>query len=178
MSAGSSLVSNPVTFWLTGLSGSGKTTIANALGQEFEKAAAACVILDGDMIRSGLCNDLGFSAADRSENIRRIAEVAALFNRAGLHAVVAFISPYSSDRARARAIIGPGFMEIHIATPLSVCEARDTKGLYKKARAGLIAEFTGVSAPYEEPGSPELRIDTATVEVFDAVSQIMLLTER
>ena len=164
----------PVTVWLTGLSGSGKTTVAKALERRLHDDGVLAYLLDGDNIRHGLNRDLDFTERDRSENIRRIAEVAALFNDAGLVAITAFISPFAADRAMARDIIGPErFIEIFVDTPLAVCEARDVKGLYRRARAGEIPAFTGVSAPYESPERPDVRIDTSTIDVDAAVDQIL-----
>jgi len=157
----------PVTLWLTGLSGSGKSTLAYALEQRLIAAGHACVVLDGDNVRHGLNRDLGFSPEDRAENIRRVAEVAKLFNEAGLIVITSFISPYRQDRALARQIIGDDrFIEALVDAPLEECERRDPKGLYQKARAGQILDFTGISAPYEAPEAPELTLDTAgsTVE--------------
>jgi adenylylsulfate kinase len=133
-------------------------------------------VLDGDELRTGLCRDLGFSAADRSENIRRTAEVAALLNRAGVIAIAALISPMASDRARAREIIGTAAMlEVHVATPLAVCEARDPKGLYQRARQGTLPHFTGVSAPYEAPAQPQLTLDTSVLQPVACLSRILAL---
>jgi bifunctional enzyme CysN/CysC len=149
--------------WFTGLSGSGKSTLAQLLGHKLGALGLRTYVLDGDKIRTGLNRDLGFSHTDRTENIRRIAEVARLMADAGLIVIVAFISPYRTDRQRAREIAQTGrfpFLEIYLATPLEVCEARDPKGLYKRARAGEIAEFTGVSAPYEPPLDPEIVVET------------------
>ncbi len=166
----------PVTIWLTGLSGSGKTTVAKALERRLHDGGMLAFLLDGDNIRHGLNCDLDFTERDRSENIRRIAEVAALFNDAGLVAITAFISPFAADRAMARDIIGPErFIEIFVDTPLAVCEARDVKGLYRRARAGEIPAFTGVSAPYESPERPDVRIDTSTIGVDAAVARILEL---
>jgi bifunctional enzyme CysN/CysC len=152
------------TIWLTGLSGSGKSTIARELERQLMAAGHVCYVLDGDNIRHGLNRDLGFSATDRTENIRRIAEVARLFNEAGVIVITAFISPYREDRAQARTIIGgERFFEVYLDTALGVCESRDPKGLYRKARAGEIPQFTGVSAPYEPPEAPELVLDTAAL---------------
>ena len=163
----------PVTLWLTGLSGAGKSTLAFALEQRLIAAGHAAYVLDGDNVRHGLNRDLGFTPADRTENIRRIAEVARLFNDAGLIVVTAFISPYREDRARARATIGDGsFIEVYVDAPLAVCEQRDPRGLYRKARAGKLPEFTGVSAPYEAPETPELDVHTDTQSVAEAVEQI------
>lgn len=165
---------NYPTIWLTGLSGAGKTTLALALEKALQANGRACTLLDGDALRRGLCSDLGFSPADRSENIRRTAEMARLLNEAGLIAIVALISPLIADRERARNIIGNAVMcEVHIATPLAVCEARDPKGLYQRARAGELRDFTGISAPYEVPTHPQLVFDTATMTVEDCVSALL-----
>jgi adenylylsulfate kinase len=162
------------TIWFTGLSGSGKSTLSGMLEQALKARQHACVVLDGDEMRKGLCIDLGFSAADRAENIRRIAEVAAVFNRHGTIAIVALISPMLNDRAIARAILGKDCMvEVHVSTPLAVCEARDPKGLYLRARTGLLAGFTGISAPYEAPIHPELVLDTALLAPEDCVDRIL-----
>lgn len=146
--------------WLTGLSASGKSTLAMALEHALMKLGYSCYVLDGDNVRNGLNANLGFSPEDRTENIRRVGEVAALFADAGLICITAFISPYRFDRARARTACRKGFHEIHVAADLATCESRDPKGLYRKARSGELREFTGISAPYEAPDSPELRIDT------------------
>lgn len=164
----------PATVWLTGLSGAGKSTIAFELERQLMARAQLTFVMDGDNIRHGLSRDLGFSPADRSENIRRIAEVAKLFNDAGLIVITSFISPYRQDRQMAREIIGKErFIETHLCTDLSVCEVRDPKGLYKKVREGGIAEFTGISAPYEAPEVPEVRIDTGCMSVEESVAQII-----
>lgn len=163
----------PVTVWLTGLSGSGKSTIAYALEQRLISAGHACVVLDGDNVRDGLNRDLGFTPDDRKENIRRVAEVAKLFNEAGLIVITSFISPYRQDRGEAREIIGEGrFIEVLVDAPLEECERRDPKGLYVKARVGLIPDFTGVSAPYEPPESPELCLDTTRGSVDDLLGEL------
>jgi adenylylsulfate kinase len=163
----------PLTIWLTGLSGSGKSTLAQGLAERFAREGVLHFILDGDAVRTGLCRDLGFSAADRKENIRRVAEVAALMNRAGLTVICALISPLLEDRRMAREIIGHGrFVEVHVATSLEVCEQRDPKGLYRRARAGAIPDFTGISAPYEVPVAAELVIDTALLGVDEAVGKV------
>jgi adenylylsulfate kinase len=166
--------------WLTGLSGAGKSTIAEALEQSLRQRQVPVYVLDGDKVRTGLCSDLGFTPEDRKENIRRIAEVARLFADAGLVCVVAFISPYQTDRERARAMLPEGrFIEVYLSTPLEVCEQRDVKGLYAKARAGLVSEFTGISAPYETPLSPELELRTDQLDVEGCVSRLLgLLAER
>lgn len=161
------------TLWLTGLSGSGKSTIARQLERELTDMGHACYILDGDNVRHGLNRDLGFSAEDRSENIRRIAEVARLFNDAGIIVITAFISPYIRDRQQAREIIGDGFVEVFVDTPIEVCEERDPKGLYKKARAGEIPQFTGITDPYEPPASPELVLPTAELPVENSVTRVV-----
>lgn len=166
----------PATVWLTGYSGAGKTTIAFELERQLRAAGRACFVLDGDKLRVGISSDLGFSPEARSENVRRAAEVAYLMNQAGLIVICALISPYISDRERARAIIGTDhFIEVHVATALEVCESRDAKGLYRKARAGLIPDFTGVSAPYEVPAAPALAIDTAQTSAADAAHAIVNL---
>ncbi|MFW5750666.1 MAG: adenylyl-sulfate kinase [Planctomycetota bacterium] len=148
-------------FWFTGLSGSGKSTIAKAVEQRLIATGRWAYVLDGDNVRHGLNGDLGFSPADRHENLRRIGHVAALFADAGAITLTAFISPYRADRAAARALVPAGdFHEVFIATSLATCEHRDVKGLYARARAGEIADFTGINAPYEPPTAPELAIDT------------------
>ncbi|MFN9646094.1 MAG: adenylyl-sulfate kinase, partial [Cyanobacteriota bacterium] len=160
--------------WFTGLSGAGKSTLAIAVNSALCEQGLACYVLDGDNIRHGLCADLGFSDADRVENIRRIGEVAKLFLDAGGVVLTAFVSPFRADRARARALVQPGdFIEIHCAAALQVCEQRDTKGLYAKARAGQIQEFTGISSPYEEPEQPELRIDTGGQSLETCVQEVL-----
>ncbi len=162
------------TVWLTGLSGSGKSTIAVDLEKGLWARGARAYILDGDNIRHGLNKNLGFSPTDRTENIRRIGEVAKLFTEAGMIAVTAFISPYRADRDQVRALMPDGdFIEVWVDCPVEECEKRDVKGLYKKARAGQIPEFTGISAPYEEPLKPELTIKTATQPVEQSVQQIL-----
>ncbi|OVE75291.1 adenylyl-sulfate kinase, partial [bacterium E08(2017)] len=170
----------PATIWLTGLSGSGKSTIGLALEQRLISEGRACYMLDGDNVRSGLNRDLGFSASDRTENIRRIAEVSKLFNEAGVIVITSFISPYKSDRNHARDIIGDDrFIEAYVNTPIDVCEERDPKGLYKKARAGEIAVFTGVTDPYEAPDNPAIELPTQDISVDEAVERILAeLTDR
>lgn len=151
-----------VTVWLTGLSASGKSTVANLVDQVLTERKCHCYVLDGDNIRLGLNKDLGFSPEDRNENIRRIGEVAKLFTQAGIINLTAFISPYRADRDRNREIQAQGdFVEVYVHAPLDVCESRDPKGLYSKARAGMIPEFTGISAPYEPPVTPEIVLETA-----------------
>jgi bifunctional enzyme CysN/CysC len=164
--------------WFTGLSGAGKSTLAVALERELFLKGLQVAVLDGDGIRQGLNADLGFSPPDRSENIRRVAEVARLFAEAGVVAITALISPTRSDRALARSIGGPLFHEIHIGAALAVCEARDIKGHYRKARAGLITEFTGVTAPYEEPLAPELALDTGTQPIEASLAELVAYVER
>lgn len=160
--------------WFTGLSGAGKSTLANAVNQALFERGLACYVLDGDNIRHGLCKDLGFSDADREENIRRIGEVSKLFLDAGVVVLTAFVSPFKADRARARALVAAGdFVEIHCAADLTVCEERDTKGLYAKARAGEIKEFTGISSPYEAPEAPELKVDTGSQTLEQSVEQVL-----
>lgn len=151
----------PQTLWFTGLSASGKSTLAYALERALIDSGRACYVLDGDNVRHGLNRNLGFSASDRSENIRRIAEVAKLMNEAGLIVITAFISPMRADRSVASNIIGPNFKEVYVNTPLAACEARDPKGLYAQARAGKLAEFTGVSANYEPPLQADFTLDTS-----------------
>ena len=167
------------TVWLTGLSGSGKSTIAVDLEKRLWERGIRAYILDGDNIRHGLNKNLGFSPADRTENIRRIGEVAKLFTEAGVVALTAFISPYRADRDQVRKIMADGdFVEVHVDCPVEVCEQRDVKGLYKKARAGEIKEFTGISAPYEAPEKPELTINTAGQSVEDSAKQILAYLEK
>lgn len=164
----------PATIWLTGLSGAGKSTLACALERRLLQAGRSACVLDGDNLRHGLNSDLGFSAQDRKENIRRSAEVARLMNDAGLIVLCAFISPLRTDRDMARRIIGDArFVEIHVSTPRSVCEERDPKGLYKKARAGLIPEFTGVSAPYEAPLLPALVLDGGSLSLDECCERLL-----
>lgn len=164
----------PATIWMTGLSGSGKSTVAKSLEKRLMELGHPCYLLDGDNVRHGLNRDLGFSAEDRRENIRRIAEVAHLFNDSGMIVITSFISPYIKDRVDAKKIIGADkFIEVFIDAPIDLCEGRDPKGLYVKARAGEIASFTGVSAPYETPEAPDLHIETAISEVSVAVDSII-----
>jgi adenylyl-sulfate kinase len=169
----------PITIWLTGLSAAGKSTLAFALERALIDQGRACYVLDGDNVRHGLNRNLGFSPEDRAENIRRISEVARLMNDAGLIVITAFISPYRTDRAAACEIIGSGnFREVYVSTSLSVCESRDPKGLYTQARAGKVANFTGVSSPYEAPELPDLVIDTSQLPVAQAVAQLIALAVR
>ena len=160
--------------WMTGLSGSGKSTLAIALERELQERGILCRILDGDNIRSGINNNLGFSPEDRRENIRRIAEVARLFVDTGIVTIAAFISPSEELRRMAAGIVGEAdFFEIYVNTPLSVCEQRDVKGLYAKARRGEIREFTGISAPFEPPVAPAMQIDTSAMELGESVGEIL-----
>jgi adenylylsulfate kinase len=169
-----------VLLWFTGLSAVGKSTLANALENELFHCDCLSRVLDGDNVRHGLNNDLGFSPGDRTENIRRIGEVAKLFAESGVITMTAFISPYRSDRDRVRANMNNGdFVEVYLKCPLKELESRDPKGLYKKALQGLIKDFTGISAPYEEPLNPELTIDTSELSVERCVEIIMMyLNER
>lgn len=167
------------TIWLTGLSGSGKSTIAVELEHALIENKHQAYILDGDNIRHGLNKNLGFSPEDRSENIRRIGEVSKLFTDANIITITAFISPYRQDRDNARKLFQAGeFIEIYIKCPLEVCEQRDTKGLYKKARNGEVKEFTGISAPYEEPLNPELTIDTSKMSIEESTRTIIAYLEE
>lgn len=164
----------PATVWFTGLSGSGKSTLAFALEKALIERGVATYVLDGDNVRHGLGADLGFSAEDRAENIRRIGHVCRLFYDAGLVVLTAFISPYRADRELVRQLHPDGgFIEVFVDTPIEVCEARDVKGLYAKARSGEISEFSGVSAPYEAPQSPELTVDTSSLPLDAAVTQVV-----
>ncbi len=160
--------------WFTGLSGSGKSTLANALDIELHQRGVKTVLLDGDNVRQGLCGDLGFSAEDRHENLRRVAEVAKLMADAGLVVLTAFVSPFRSDRDRARQIVGAErFAEIYVDCPLEVCAQRDVKGLYAKAQAGLIPDFTGVNSPYEAPLAPELCIQSGSAPLTQSTAQVL-----
>ncbi len=162
------------TVWLTGLSGSGKSTLANLLEKALWERGVRSFVLDGDNVRHGLNKDLGFSPADRTENIRRIGEVAKLFTEAGVLNVTAFISPYRADRDLVRDIMEDGdFVEVLVDCDLDECEKRDPKGLYKKARAGEIPEFTGISAPYEAPAKPELTINTTNQSEADSLADLI-----
>ena len=165
--------------WFTGLSGSGKSSVANALEQALAAQGKHTYLLDGDNVRHGLCADLGFSAEDRTENLRRVGAVAGLMVDAGLLVLSAFISPYRSQRELVKSLIPPGkFIEVHIATPLEVCEQRDVKGLYKKARAGEISHFTGISDPYEAPEAADLVLDTSVTSLEDSVQQLLALLKQ
>ncbi|MGQ0814515.1 MAG: sulfate adenylyltransferase [Gemmatimonadota bacterium] len=168
-----------VTLWLTGLSGSGKSTLARALELDLFRRGCSVYVLDGDNVRHGLNRDLGFGPDDRTENIRRVGEVAKLFTDFGAIVVTAFISPYKADRDSVRALLGDGdFVEVFVDAPLETCEARDPKGLYAKARRGEIAEFTGISAPYESPHAPELAVDTARNSLAECVARVLGYLER
>ena len=160
--------------WLTGLSGSGKSTIAMALERKLFDAGRQVFVLDGDIIRTGLCQDLGFSSKDRTENIRRIGEVARIMANSGLCVIVSFISPFRIDRDRVRdAMLESCFIEVYVNAPLEVCEKRDTKGLYARAIRGEIADFTGISSPYEPPVSPEVELNTDRLSVAEAVDSVL-----
>ena len=167
-------VQKPVAIWFTGLSGTGKSTIANALELALAERGKHTYLLDGDNLRLGLCRDLGFNDADRQENIRRVAEVARLFVDAGILVITAFISPFQRDREIARELIGAeNFIEVFIDTPLDECERLDPKGLYRKARSGLIANFTGVGSAYEPPLNPQVHIRTLEQDVPAVVAQLV-----
>ena len=164
----------PFALWFTGLSGSGKSTIANALEIELFNRGLHSYILDGDNVRQGLNKDLGFSNEDRVENIRRIAEMSKLFLDAGMVVITAFISPFTAERELVRGLLEEGeFIEVYVKTSLDICEERDPKGLYKKARQGLVKNFTGIDSPYEEPQNPELIVHNGDCSVDDNVSQII-----
>jgi bifunctional enzyme CysN/CysC len=166
----------PAVLWLTGLSGAGKSTIANLVEKKLASMNRHTFLLDGDNVRHGLNKDLGFSDRDRVENIRRVGEVAKLMTDAGLIVITAFISPFRADRGAVRHMMAEGeFFEIFVDTPLEVAEARDPKGLYRKARAGTLANFTGIDSPYEPPLSPELRIDTTKVSSEQAAAAIVAI---
>lgn len=163
-----------VILWFTGLSGAGKSTLAHALEEQLHCMGMHTFVFDGDNVRHGLCSDLGFSPADREENIRRIGEMSKLFIQAGVIALTAFISPFRSDRDRVRALVpDDDFIEVYCRASLDACEARDVKGLYAKARKGEIKDFTGISSPYEEPNSPELIVDTGSQPLDVCVDQVI-----
>ena len=166
--------------WFTGLSGAGKSTLAHAIEARLYLAGCRTYVLDGDNVRQGLCRDLGFTAADRQENIRRIAELAKIMLDAGLITLTAFISPFRADRENAKTLITPAdFIEIYCKCDLAICEQRDVKGLYQKSRNGEILNFTGISSPYEEPVNPELTLDTGRASLEECVTQVLeLLAER
>lgn len=164
----------PCLLWFTGLSGAGKSTIANALDVALHNRGCHTFLLDGDNVRHGLNKDLGFSEHDRVENIRRIGEVSKLFSDAGLIVLSAFISPFASDRLMVRNLFPAGeFIEVYVSTPFDVCESRDPKGLYKRARAGEIKQFTGIDSPYEKPVKAEIQLDTSALSVDDCVSGLI-----
>lgn len=164
--------------WFTGFSGAGKSTIAHRVEELLFERGIRTYVLDGDNVRHGLCSDLGFSPTDRNENIRRIGEMSKLFVDAGVITLTAFISPFRMDRDRVRAMMGAGdFIEIFCDTPLTICEDRDTKGLYKKARLGEISEFTGISSPYETPENPEIIVSSGASTVDECAQQIVLYLE-
>lgn len=169
-----------VIVWLTGLPGSGKSTLAYSVERVLHANGCQTVVLDGDHVRHGLCRDLGFSPEDRRENIRRVGEVAKLFMETGFIVLTAFISPYRADREDVRRLVGVGdFIEVYCNASIEVCEARDPKGLYRKARSGQLAEFTGISSPYEAPHDPEITIDSGTAEIGACVQRIIEeLTKR
>jgi len=163
-----------VILWFTGLSGAGKSTVAHALEERLHMMGTSTFVLDGDNVRHGLCGDLGFSVEDRTENIRRVGEMVKLFLEAGVITLTAFISPLLSDRQRVRQLVEEGdFIEIYCKCSLETCEARDVKGLYKKARAGEIKEFTGISSPYEEPEHPEIVVDTDALTIDESVDLLI-----
>ncbi|ODT62791.1 MAG: adenylyl-sulfate kinase [Nitrosomonadales bacterium SCN 54-20] len=165
--------------WFTGLSGSGKSTLAHAVEEKLYQLGCRTFVLDGDNVRQGLCSDLGFSVEDRSENIRRISEAAKLLVESGVIAMTAFISPFRADRQKARSIFPHGdFIEIFCEASLAVCEQRDVKGLYKRARTGEVKEFTGISSPYEAPADPELIVRTGELELEDCVAQVIEFMEQ
>jgi len=168
-----------VVLWFTGLSGSGKSTVAGALEQVLHRAGVSTYLLDGDNVRHGLCRDLGFSDSDRKENIRRVGEVAKLMVDAGLVVLTAFISPHRAERQMVRDLLQPGqFVEVFVDTPLAVCEARDPKGLYKKARAGELRNFTGIDSVYEAPDAPEIHLDGEQLVTKLAGQLLDLLRQR
>jgi adenylylsulfate kinase len=169
-----------VVLWFTGLSGAGKSTVAHALEERLYGMGCNTYVFDGDNVRHGLCSDLGFSREDRTENIRRIGEMVKLFCDAGVIALTAFISPFREDRQRVRDLLGEGdFVEVYCRCPIEVCESRDVKHLYRRARMGEIKEFTGISSPYEEPENPEVVIDTGSAPLDDCVNKVIAyLIER
>jgi adenylylsulfate kinase len=163
-----------VIIWFTGLSGAGKSTLAHAVEERLHQMSCSTFVFDGDNVRHGLCGDLGFSEGDRRENIRRIGEMAKLFVEAGVIALTAFISPFRADRLKVRNLTAPGdFIEVYCRCPIEVCEQRDVKGMYRRARAGEIRDFTGISSPYEEPENPELAVDTGSMPLDQCVDQVI-----
>ena len=168
-----------VILWFTGLSGAGKSTLANAVEAQLFKLNCRTFVIDGDNVRHGLCADLGFSSEDRVENIRRVGEIAKLFAEAGMISLTAFISPFRADRDRVRRLVPEGdFIEIYCQASLDVCEERDVKGLYQKARSGEITNFTGISSPYEAPETPELIVNTGEATLETCVEQVILLLQN
>ena len=169
-----------VILWFTGLSSAGKSTLAHAVEERLHQAGCLTFVFDGDNVRHGLCSNLGFSVEDRSENIRRVGEMTKLFLESGVIALTAFISPFRADRERVRSLVPHGdFLEIYCRCPLEICEQRDVKGHYKRARAGEIKDFTGISSPYEEPEHPELVVDTGRLSLEESVDVVLdLLRER
>lgn len=162
--------------WFTGFSGSGKSTLAHAVEEHLHQNGCRTIVLDGDNVRHGLSGDLGFGDEDRKENLRRIGEVSKLFIEAGVIVLTAFISPFREDRDRVRSLMPHGdFFEVHVDCPIEVCEGRDVKGLYKKARAGEVTEFTGISSPYESPDKPELRVNTDEETLEESVAKVVEL---
>lgn len=162
--------------WFTGLSGAGKSTLAHAVEERLHQANCRTFVLDGDNVRHGLCADLGFSDEARTENIRRVGEAAKLFVEAGVIVLTAFISPFQDDRARVRTLMGADdFIEVYCRCPLEICEERDVKGLYRRARAGEISSFTGISSPYEAPAAPDLTVDTAAYNLDESVEMVLAL---
>lgn len=166
--------------WFTGLSGSGKSTLAHTVEERLYQLGCRTFVFDGDNVRHGLCSDLGFTAEDRIENIRRIGEMSRLFLDAGIISLTAFISPFRKDRGFVRNLVGKNrFIEVYCSCPIEVCETRDVKGLYKRARAGEIKDFTGISSPYEEPESPELTLNTGNTSLDECAEQVLgLLAQR
>lgn len=165
-----------VVLWFTGLSGSGKSSLAHAVEERLHQLDIRTFVLDGDNMRHGLCGDLGFAEQERVENIRRVGEVTKLFLEAGVIALTAFISPFKSDREKVRSLFPHGdFLEIYCRCPLEVCESRDVKGLYRKARTGEVKNFTGISSPYEAPASPELIVDTDHLSLEDSIEAVLEL---
>ena len=165
--------------WFTGLSGSGKSTVSRVVEQRLTEAGRLVYVLDGDNVRHGLCSDLGFSDADRTENIRRIGHVAALLADAGAIVLTAFISPFRKDRQQVREVVGADdFLEVFVDAPLEVCESRDPKGLYKKARAGEIPEFTGISSPYEPPADPAVHLKTGDLSLDECGAAVQAMLEQ
>jgi adenylylsulfate kinase len=166
--------------WFTGLSSAGKSTLAHAVEEQLHRAGCLTFVFDGDNVRHGLCSDLRFSKEDRDENIRRVGEMTKLFLEAGVIALTAFISPFRAERERVRSLVPHGdFVEIYCRCPLEICEQRDVKGFYKRARSGEIKDFTGISSPYEEPDQPELVVDTGTLTLEQSVARVLdLLRER